>query len=81
MSTVSDDRAMKVFSVNLQRLMDERKVSQAVLARSIGESEARLSNYRHGLKMPGFGVSTRIAEYFGVSLDDLRAEKKTAKKN
>ena len=59
------------FKKTLTALMRERNMSAAELARRTGLSEAAISGYVNGIKTPRGGVSIKIAEALGVSLDAL----------
>ena len=79
---MSDEEVKKVFAENMRHAMQLRGVSQATLSRITKESEARLSHYRNGLKIPGIGVATRIAEALETTLDELlKPQKNTQRKN
>lgn len=77
---MTDEKVKTVFAKNMSKLMADMGISQAELSRKTGESEARLSSYRNGQKIPGIGVATRIADALGTSLDILLAAKKKNKK-
>jgi len=71
MAKVTDKEAQTTFAFNMQRIMNDRGVSQSQLAKDIGESEARISHYRNDNRMPSIGVATRIAAALGVTIDEL----------
>lgn len=62
---------MEKFSDNLRRLMSERQMSAAELARATGLSEAAISGYLNGKKEPRGAQSVSLARALGVSLDEL----------
>ncbi len=62
---------MEKFSEHLRRLMTERSLSAAELARKTGLSEAAISGYLHGKKEPRGVQSISIARALGVTLDTL----------
>lgn len=83
MNTVlTDNEAKAVISANVKRLLGERNMSQAELARATEEDTAKISQMIHGKKLPSAGFLARIAEAFGVAADDLLAfaEKKSARR-
>ena len=80
MSNVTDEKVKSVFASNLSQVMATIGISQAELSRLTGESEARLSSYRNGKKIPGIGVATRIADALGTTVGDLLGEKKKIKR-
>lgn len=62
---------MASFSEHLRKLMGERKMSAAELARATGLSEAAVSGYLNGKKEPRSAQSISIARALGVTLDEL----------
>jgi transcriptional regulator with XRE-family HTH domain len=74
MNTVlTDNEAKSAISANVKRLLGERGMSQAELARATEESTARLSQMIHGQKLPSAAFLARIAEALAVAADDLLA--------
>ena len=55
----------------LKQLMDSRSVTQAELADAVGVSEAAISYILRGLKQPSLAVAQRMAEFLGVTVDEL----------
>ena len=68
---IQDKTALTRLKMNLAELMQLREISQAELARQTGESDARISYYRNGLKLPSIAVAARIAEALQCTIDDL----------
>lgn len=62
---------MEKFSEHLRKLMTQRGLSAAELARKTGLSEAAISGYLHGKKEPRGVQSISIARALGVTLDTL----------
>ncbi len=58
-------------AANVQRLLTERKMSQADLSRKANESEIAISRVVRGCMLASSGTITRIAEAFDVSIDRL----------
>ena len=55
-------------------LKEERKargISQEQLAKEIGISQAQISYYESGTNEPTIGICIRIADYYGITLDEL----------
>lgn len=78
-----DTETLKRISHNVSRLLAEREWTQAQLAAETEETEMNISRVVRGRNMPGAGLLSRIAEAFGVAVDDLlkptsRFSKKTA---
>lgn len=72
---LTDEQAVKNLSTNLRRLLADRGMSQAELARTIGESEMNVSRYVRGANVPGVGTLARLSEAFGVPADYLLSNK------
>lgn len=60
-----------MFSENIKRLRNERKLSQADIAKRLGITQQAYSLYELGLKIPSFAMVLNIADFFGVSIDSL----------
>lgn len=71
---MTDDQTLRNIAANILRLLALHGISQNGLARDIGESPTRINQYAQGKKMPGAGVLSRIAEYFGVTTDELMGQ-------
>jgi transcriptional regulator with XRE-family HTH domain len=72
MSTVlTNDEAKEYLAAHLQRLLEEKGVSQAALARAIDVTPMTISHYLAATVMAGSGPLARMAEFFGVSTDYL----------
>lgn len=59
------------FKENLKVLRQERGVGQVELARAIGVSKGIISLWENGLREPSMSSLVMLANYFGISLDDL----------
>lgn len=70
-NSLKDETAKRKISINLTKAMANASMSQADLARVTGESNARISYYRRGLKLPSIAVSARIADALGMNIGDL----------
>lgn len=72
----------QIFSERLKDLCDSKQ-SYAQVARDLGINRQQLSRYMSGTTIPRDGLLSAIADYFGVKVQDLFAEKKTGpgKKN
>ena len=60
-----------LFSENLHSLMESTGESTITLGRALNVSDETVSNWRKGKSFPKIDVAMRIAEYFGVGLDEL----------
>ena len=64
-------RGGKQVSKTLAQLRDERRLTQRALAHELGVSPAAIGNYESGKRIPRYGMLKRIADFFGVAIDDL----------
>ena len=48
-----------------------RKISQEKLAKEIGVSQQAISLYENNISEPPIGVCERIADFYGISIDEL----------
>ena len=60
---------MTVFSKNLRKLREDKKISQKSAAASLGVSQALLSHYEKGIRECGLDFLSRAATYYGVTTD------------
>ena len=66
---LTDDEAKRRISQNLRRLRGE--LSLAEVARRAQSYPTTIKEIEDGSRMPGVGLLTRIADVFGVTVDDL----------
>lgn len=59
------------FGKNLERIRKDRKVSQATLGIELGLTQQMISSYEKDTSSPNVEILTKIADYFGVSIDTL----------
>lgn len=55
----------------VKRLMEERGLSQADLAKFMGVHQGQVSNWMSGRNMPNLETLVKMADFFGVSTDYL----------
>ena len=60
---------MTVFSKNLRKLREDKKISQKSAAASLGVSQALLSHYEKGIRECGLDFLSRASRYYGVTTD------------
>ena len=58
-----------IFSKNLRKLREDKKISQKSAALSLGISQALLSHYEKGIRECGLDFLTRAAKFYKVSTD------------
>lgn len=59
------------FATNLQRLMDEKGVTQVDVANATAIKTSTLSVYRRGLRNPLMTSVIKISNYLGVTIDEF----------
>lgn len=59
------------FSENLSRLRKEKGIKQEALANDMKVSRQTVSKWENGTAMPDLKKLTAIAEYFGITMDEL----------
>ena len=59
------------FSENLRRLRKAKDIKQEALAEAMNVSRQTVSKWENGTAMPDFKKLNAIAEYFGVTMDEL----------
>jgi transcriptional regulator with XRE-family HTH domain len=64
------------FPYRLRELRENRRVSRRVLAELCGLSKNMVSRYERGERVPSIDEAAVLADYFGVTLDDLCGRKK-----
>ncbi|OBR66900.1 hypothetical protein A7K91_16860 [Paenibacillus oryzae] len=64
---------MKMLSVgqNIKKLRDERNLTQQQLADSLGVSFQAVSKWERGTTVPDVAALPEIADYFGITIDEL----------
>lgn len=65
--------------MNLESLMGERGITVPMLAAALGVSEKTVTRMRQGRKAPTLPEAIRMADYFGISLDELAGRQAAAK--
>lgn len=60
-----------VIGENIKRLRKQQEIKQAVLAAKLNIERQTLSAYERGVTLPDVLALIEIADYFGVSLDEL----------
>ena len=60
-----------VIGENIKRLRKQQEIKQAVLAAKLNIGRQTLSAYERGVTLPDVLALIEIADYFGVSLDEL----------
>ncbi len=60
-----------MFKSNLKNLREQADLTQCQAACGIGVDQKRYAKWEEGRAIPGIVVAGQIAEFYGVSLDDL----------
>lgn len=61
----------KQFPERLQKLREQRRISRRTLSELCGLSKNTIARYERGERRPGIEEAARLADFFGVTLDDL----------
>ena len=62
---------MKIFAERLRDLRLERNLTQQALAQDLGVTQPAIQRWEASLQIPNIQICSKIAQYFGVSLDYL----------
>lgn len=62
---------MDTFKDRIRKLREEKGLTQEELAKILGISRATLASWETGRREPDFETTSKIAEFFGVSIDYL----------
>ncbi len=62
---------MKKYGQILKEERLYRKLSQEKLAQAIGVSQQAISLYEKDIHEPSIGIIERIADFYGISIDEL----------
>lgn len=60
------------FSANLRSLRKKNNFTLESLGKVLNISKSTLADYETGKSSPPFGVCERIADFFGINIDELR---------
>ncbi|MEC1714995.1 LexA family protein [Schinkia azotoformans] len=75
MKTIEQHR--KVLAKNLQKLLDEKRITQTDMAKDLGFAETTVSSWLLCKKYPRLDKIQKMADYFHVKRSDLTEEKPT----
>ena len=64
------------FSQNLRKLRERRRISRRVLSELCGLSRNMISRYERGERVPPSDVLKLLADFFGVTMDELWGQEK-----
>ncbi len=65
---------MNKFGINLRRLRTARDLSQYALANELGVAQTHIAGLETGRVRPSWPFAQKVAEYFGITLNDLNAD-------
>lgn len=63
------------FYRRLRQLRDRRRMNQKALGELIGLSKNMIARYERGERIPDIDTAIALADFFGVTLDDLCGRK------
>lgn len=73
---MTQDKIKENFSKNLIELRKSRKLTQLALAEKLNYSDKAVSKWEVGTVLPDVETMSNIADFFGVTVNDLIYEKK-----
>lgn len=62
---------VSAFPGNLRRLRERKGIKRRVLSELCGLSKNMIARYERGEKIPTVGSLERLADFFGVTMDEL----------
>ena len=68
---MSDELQKKIFSENLNRLLQDREKTQSEVAKEIDVSPQTFNTWTQGIAIPRMGKIQRLADYFHIEKSDL----------
>jgi transcriptional regulator with XRE-family HTH domain len=60
-----------LFADNLKNLRKSKKLSQQQIAGGTGIARSMISDYENGKKEPTLSAVVKLAEFFGLTLDEM----------
>ena len=70
-----DENYRRIFARNLNRFLEVNGKNQADIATLLNVSQAAVSNWCKGIKMPRMDKVQALADYFGINKSDLLEDK------
>lgn len=64
------------FPERLRKLRERRRISRRVLSELCGLSKNMVALYERGERVPDIETAALLADFFGITLDDLCLDKK-----
>ena len=73
---MSENELNMLIAARIQHYLEAKNKTQADLAEYMGVSQATVSNWCNGVKMPRMDKIDKICEFFGIERSDLMVEDK-----
>ena len=70
-----------LFSENLTNLMSEHDISNSALGKELGVSHESIRQWKSGKMFPTIDKANKLAEFFGVTLDELLGKRLDTERN
>lgn len=67
------------FKTNLQRLREDRGLSQRELGHALGVSTSTIGNYETGYREPNFEMLEKMADFFNVPIGTLLGDERASR--
>jgi transcriptional regulator with XRE-family HTH domain len=64
-----------IFGERLKEIREEHQLSQEQLAKKIDTQKQNISRYENKKREPGINIVTKVADFFGISIDYLVGRK------
>ncbi len=71
------ERIENIIGENIRTLRKQQEIKQTTLADELNIRRQSVSAYERGVTLPDIYVLIRIADYFGISLDELTGRSET----
>ena len=71
LTSMSDELQKKIFSENLNRLLQDREKTQSEVAKEIDVSPQTFNTWTQGIAIPRMGKIQRLADYFHIEKSAL----------
>lgn len=71
----SDDRLKNIVAKNIKHYRELKNETSVELAEQIQVSQSTISDWERAQKMPRSGSMQKLADHFGIEMDDLVSDK------
>lgn len=75
MHNQSDDRLKNIVAKNIKRYRELKNETSVELAEQLQVSQSTVSDWERAQKMPRSGSMQKLADHFGIEMDDLVSDR------